>query len=44
MKITGFIPSADKATTVVSWAKAFAQPGDELEFLCYEIEFSDHTQ
>ena len=44
MKIIGFIPSPDNAAKIVAWAIAFAQTDDDLEFLCYEINFSSHTQ
>ncbi len=44
MKITGFIPSSEKAAIVVSWAVSFAGPDDELEFLCFETRFGEKTE
>lgn len=44
MKITGFIPSSEEAATIVAWTLSFASQEDDLEFLCYESDFSDQTQ
>ena len=43
MKITGFIPSPDKANIVVPWTLSFSGPDDDLEFLCYESRFGEKT-
>jgi uncharacterized hydrophobic protein (TIGR00271 family) len=44
MKITGFIPNPEMASTVVSWTLSLSGPDDKIEFFCYETRFSEQTQ